>query len=96
MPQTTLAATAKTAEELFDLVISLYTKYLDALEVYLDALPEAEVARIREVHEDIKEAQAALEHDLAVFDQAVQEDLEDLNQFQEKLKIQEIYKQLKS
>ena len=97
MPQAqTVQTIVSEAEELFTVVMDLYAVYLDQVEQLIQEVPETETRLLRELDAQMQEIQSAMDHDVAVFDQAIQSDLEDIHQFKDKLRINEIYKLLKS
>ena len=61
----------------------------------MQALPDDATDLLEELLEMMQEAHDALEHDMNVFDEALQTDLEDLQGIKDQLKIQSITKKLK-
>ena len=96
MNQSQITQTASEAEELYKIVMNLYWSYLDTLETYIQSIPETETGILNELNKDMQDVQAALEHDISVFEQAIQSDTEDLHQLKDKLKIDTIYENLKN
>ena len=95
MKKSQITKTTQDAEELFKLIMNLYSTYLDGLEAYIANIPETETETLNDLYQHMQDVQSALEHDISVFDKAVQSDLEDLHQLQDKLKVETIYKELK-
>lgn len=87
--------TAKNAEELFKLIMNMYWTYLNALETFAERIPETETAVLSELVDHMKEVQAALEHDISIFQKAISSDIEDLHKVSDQLKINTIYQKLK-
>lgn len=96
MNQTQITETAKKADELFRLVMNIYWTYLEKLEVHIQELPETETEKINKLYEHVEEVKSALEHDIALFDEAINSDKEDIQEFNDQLKINDIYKKLKN
>ena len=94
MNQAQITQTVNNAEELFKIIMKLYWTYLSSLEEYIKSIPETEKDILNELYQHMQDVQGALEHDISVFDKAIQSDLEDLNQLQDKLKIDLIYQKL--
>ncbi len=94
------SATAQTivrdAEELFKIVMDLYAAYLDDVERLIREVPETETQLLGELYAQLGEIQSAMEHDVSVFDRAIQSDREDIHHLKDQLKINDIYKMLKS
>jgi hypothetical protein len=86
---------AKNAEELFTLIMNLYWTYLNALEAFAERIPETETAVLNELLDHMEEVQGALEHDISVFQKAIDSDSEDLQNITDQLKIDIIQKKLK-
>lgn len=84
------------AEELFKIVMDLYSTAFDQLEALMASVPDSRMDLMKELQNQLNELQQAMDHDIALFDQAIHSDLEDLHQIRDRLKINEIYKQLKS
>ena len=84
------------AEELFKVVMDLYSTVLDELEQVIKNVPDTETQLLNELNTQMQEIQSALEHDIGVFDEAIQSDLENLHHLKDQLKINDIYIQLKS
>ena len=95
MEKDQITKTVQGAEELFKLIMNLYSAYLDGLEAYIANIPETETETLNDLYQHMQDVQSALEHDISVFDKAAQSDLEDLNKMKDKLKIDTIYKELK-
>ena len=87
--------TALGIEMLFKATIELYEKYFKALETAIEITPTSEVGKLTELNALVKEGQAALEADLAIFDKVVSTDAEGLTKLEDELKIQSIYDKLK-
>lgn len=96
MEQANIKATVKDAEALFKTIMRLYWDYLNELERFLKTIPEDAVSVIEEINLHIQDVQVAMEHDIGLFQKATDGDMEDIGRFAEQLKIQEIYKKLKS
>jgi len=94
MDNTQITETAKNIEDLFNLVMQLYRTYLDALERYMQQIPGTETAVLNDLAEHMQEVQGSLEHDISVFQRAINSDMEDLHKIHDQLKIDTIYKQL--
>ena len=94
MDNTQIAETAKNIEELFNLVMQLYQTYLDALENHMQQIPDTETAVLNDLVEHMQEVQGSLEHDISVFQKAINSDTEDLHKVHDQLKIDTIYKKL--
>ena len=94
MLKTKITETAKDAEELFKLIMNLYWTYITSLEEYIQSIPASETATFNEFTEHMLEVQAALEHDIGIFQKAINSDLEDLHQTTDQLKINDIYDKL--
>jgi hypothetical protein len=94
MENTQIAETAKNIEELFNLVMTLYRTYLDALERYMQQIPDTETVVLNDLVEHMQEVQGSLEHDISVFQRAINNDTEDLHKVHDQLKIDTIYKKL--
>lgn len=84
------------AEALFRIVMDLYSTVLDELEQVIESVPDTEKQLLNELNTQMRDIQSALEHDIGVFDEAIQKDLEGIHQLKDQLKINDIYKQLKS
>ena len=95
MEKNQITKTTQDAEELFKLIMNLYSTYLDSLEAYIANVPETETETLNDLYQHMQDVQSALEHDISIFDKAIQSDLEDLNKLKDKLKIDTIYKKLK-
>ena len=95
MEKTQITQTAKDAEELFRTIMNLYWTYLEGLEKYIQNIPETEAELLSNLNQHMQEVQGALEHDIAVFDEAISGDVEDLHKLQDKLKVDTIYQKLK-
>jgi predicted phage-related endonuclease len=96
MNQSQITQTATEAEELYKIVMNLYWSYLDTLEKFIKGIPETETGILNELNKDMQDVQAALEHDISVFEQAIQSDTEDLHQLKDNLQINSIYEKLKN
>ena len=95
MEKTQITQTTKDAEDLFKTIMSLYWTYLEGLEKYIQNVPETEAKLLSDLNQHMQEVQDALEHDIAVFDEAIHSDVEDLHKLQDKLKVDTIYQKLK-
>ena len=80
--------------ELFETIMKVYWAQLNALEVYINKIPDTEVSLLEEMNELVLEVQASLEHDIGVFTKAINEDSENIHGIQDKLKINDIYEKL--
>ena len=94
MDKSSITQTATEAEELYKIVMNLYWSYLDTLETYIKNIPDTETELLNELEKDMEEVQAALEHDIGVFKDAIQSDTQDLHGLKDKLEIENIYKKL--
>ena len=94
MEKSQITQIAKDAEELFKTIMNLYWTYLEGLEKYIQNVPETETKLLNYLDQHMQEVQEALEHDIEVFDKAIQSDSEDLHQIQDKLKVDTIYQKL--
>ncbi len=92
MDKTQIVTTVDSAKELFEMVMDLYSKYLEELEVYVKAIPETEIEILNELNRHMAEVQEAIEHDMGIFEEAINYDKENLHQLKDKLKINSIYK----
>ena len=81
-------------EELFETIMKIYWAQLNALEVYINKIPDTEEVLLEEMNELLLDVQASMEHDIGVFTKAINEDSENLNSIQDKLKINDIYEKL--
>ena len=89
-----ITQTAQDAETLFKLIMNLYWTYLEGLETYIKSIPETETEILKDLYQHMQEVQNALEHDIGIFEDAIQSDTENLHQLQDQLKIDTIYKSL--
>jgi hypothetical protein len=87
--------TAKDLEELFRLVMKMYWDYLGVLDKYIQQTPGTETALLKEITEHVNEVQAALDHDIGIFQKAIDSDTEDLHGTRDQLQISAIYQKLK-
>ena len=94
MEKAQITQTAKDAEELFKTIMNLYWTYLEGLEQYIHSIPETEAGLLNDLNQHMQEVQSALEHDIAIFDEAIHSDAEDLHRLQDKLKVDTIYQKL--
>lgn len=94
MEKAQITQTAKDAEELFKTIMNLYWTYLEGLEKYIQNIPETEAELLNDLNQHMQEVQDSLEHDIAVFDEAIHSDVEDLHKLQDKLKVDTIYQKL--
>jgi len=79
---------------LYKTTMDLYQEYFNTLEVAIKNTPLEEEEKIRELNDLIDEAQEALNADLVTFAKVVSQDLRNLEEFQDKLQIEDIYKKL--
>lgn len=96
MDKSQITQTASEAEELYKVVMNLYWSYLNTLEIYVQNTPETETMILSELNKEIQEVQSALNHDIAVFQKAIESDTEGLQGLKDKLKIDSIYENLKN
>jgi hypothetical protein len=94
MTNATITKTAEDAKELFDTIMNLYMEYLNALEALVPKIPDNETEMLKELYIHIGEVQDALDHDISVFQKAVNSDEEDIHKIKDNLKIGDIYKTL--
>lgn len=94
MDKTQITQTATDASELFKVIMKLYWSYLDDLEETIKHIPDNQTDALNDLLQHMGDVQMALEHDVAVFDKALQEDLEDVGKLKDQLKINDIYKNL--
>ena len=87
--------TVQAVETLFKDVMSLYWEYLSFLEDLVKRIPETEKDTLLEIQEHVLEVQGAMDHDINIFEKVANEDGEGINKFQDDLKIQDIYNNLK-
>ena len=87
--------TVQNFEELFELIMKLYWSYISNLETYTQTIPETDIEKLNLLNEHMQEVQSALEHDISIFEKAIGDDLEDIHQVQDQLKINQIYQKLK-
>jgi len=85
---------AQSVAELYELVVHLYLEYIDNLERFVDTIPDSETAILNDFAIHAQDVQAALEHDLGIFEKAVAKDKEDLQKMREELKIKSLYSML--
>ena len=96
MTNTTITQTAQEAKELFEIIMDLYWQYLNTLEAYTAKIPDSETGLLNELSAHMVDVQNALEHDISVFQNALNSDKQDLHEIKDKLKINDIYKMLKN
>lgn len=94
-PSATVQQITGDAEALFTIVMDLYSTVLSELEQVIESVPDTETQLLNELNTQMKEIEMALEHDIEVFNEAIQSDLESVHHLKDQLKINEIYKQLK-
>ncbi len=94
MDKSKITQTVNDAEILFKTIMNLYWSYLDSLEKIIQRIPESETEILNDFYQHIQEVQNALDHDISVFQKALNSDMEDLHQIKDKLKIDDIYKKL--
>lgn len=87
--------TAKDIETLYQATIDLYDNYFRALAALIEKTPESEIDKLVELNELAREAEEAMQADLAVFDKAVSTDAESVAGMKDDLQIQSIYDKLK-
>ncbi len=95
MTNTKAIQTVQAVETLFKDVMSLYWEYLSFLEDLVKRIPKTEKNTLLEIQEHVVEIQEAMDHDIGIFERVANEDGEGINKFQDDLKIQDIYKNLK-
>ncbi len=95
MNKTQVKQVVQSVENLYKDVMGLYWAYINFLEALAKRTPDEEVDTLMEIHEHIKEIQSAMQHDMGVFEKAMDSDMEEGSKVQEDLKIQDIYKKLK-
>jgi len=81
-------------EVLYKTTMELYENYFKMLEVAIEKTPESEPTRLQELTDLTKEASEAMQADIALFDKAMNSDMETLASMKDDLKIQDIYKKL--
>ena len=94
MDEKQIVQIGKSAQEFLDVIMNLYWTHLQTLEAYIKRVPATETDTLIQLNEYVNEIQTAMEHDLGLFDKAISTDKEALRGIQDKLKINEIYKQL--
>jgi len=94
MINTKKTETAEAVQELFKEIMSLYWTYIETLEKIAAFIPDSETVALRELTKLMEEIQTAMEHDIALFQEAANSDLENLHQLQDQLKIDDIHKKL--
>ncbi|MBU0577768.1 hypothetical protein KJ742_00840 [Patescibacteria group bacterium] len=94
MKQTQIIETTQAIEELFKITMRLYWDYINALEELSKRVPDSHIGLLETLNTHMQDVQEALQHDIGVFDKAINEDLEEVNKIRENLKIQEIYNTL--
>ena len=87
MDNNQIIQTATAAEELLTIIINLYSAHLNALEAYIEKIPENETEVLTDFYNHVSEVQSAMEHDIGLFDKAVNIDNESLHSIKDKLKI---------
>ncbi len=96
MTNATITQTAQEAKELFDTVMDLYWQYLNTLEAYISKIPDSETGILNELNAHMVDVQNAIEHDISIFENALNSDKQDLHAIKDQLKINDIYKMLKN
>lgn len=81
-------------EELFEIIMKMYWEQLNALEIYINKIPDTEETLLEEMNELLLDVQASMEHDIGIFTKAINSDSENLHSIQDKLKISDIYEKL--
>lgn len=94
MNNTQIVQTVQAVETLYEDVMNLYLTYLGLLEDLLNSVPYSETDTLLQIQNHIQEIQAAMEHDMGIFDRAISEDGEGINKLKDNLKIQDIYNKL--
>jgi len=79
-------------EELYKSVMGLYWTYLSSLEEMVSKIPESDTEKLHEIHEHVRDVLAAMDHDVNIFKQTVDSDMEQIKNIQDQLKINDIYK----
>ena len=88
--------TAKGIEVLYEEVMKFYWEYINALEEYAKQLPDNEMELLQSISAHMDDVMQAMEHDIAVFDKAVSQDLEEVKSIQENLEVNKIRNQLQA
>lgn len=96
MTNATITQTAQEAKELFDIIMDLYSQYLNTLEIYVSKIPDSETGILNDLNAHMVDVQNALEHDISIFENALNSDKQDLQMIKDQLKINDIYKMLKN
>lgn len=94
MTSNLISQTASDIQILYKASMELYEAYFKALEEAVEANTDLE--RAHQLDQLAQEAEAALEHDLGIFEKAVSLDEEGLNNMQDELKIATLHKQLQN
>jgi len=81
---------------LLKITMKMYWDYLSALEGLVKRVPQSEEGMIQELYEHIEEVQSAMNHDVNVFEKAMQSDVENIHGIQDQLKINNIRNTLSS
>ncbi|RLB93001.1 MAG: hypothetical protein DRH76_10690 [Deltaproteobacteria bacterium] len=82
-------------EVLYKTTMELYENYFTMLEVAIEKTPTTDVARLTELNDLVQEGQEALQHDMDVFNKAIDSDFETITNMDETLKIEELHNKLK-
>lgn len=82
------------AHELFKSVMKLYWSYLAEIDEVIRQLPEGNQELLNVLNQQIDEVRAAIDHDVHLFEKAIQSDQEGLSNFRDELKIHSIYEKL--
>jgi len=95
MNNTSIQQTLADVEALYKATMELYQSFFQMLEAAINRTPDTDIEKLSQLNALAKEAQEALQADIALFDNALASDHEALNKLNEELKIQSIYEQLK-
>ena len=95
MNKAQMEKTVKEVEILFKEVMRFYWDYLNQLETLIKSIPEDQTDFLKKINDHIAEVEESLEHDMALFDQATQEGIQDVHGIHDRLKIDQIRHQLK-
>ena len=94
MSRTLINDTTKAFKELFTEITTLYKVYINMLESYLKQIPDHKIEEIHKINALLDEVLMSLSHDMNIFEQVINSDLENINNIHDKLKIDQIYKKL--
>ena len=95
MDKSQITKTANDASELCKTIMRLYWAYLENLEKVIKSVPEDQTDVLNDLLKHMNEVQVSLEHDIGIFEKALQEDLDNVQEFEDSLKINSIYNFLK-